>query len=353
MDNVPTANVEAKGSQPVAPWLSVLAPVYNLELYLQEFLESVLLQTDESIEIIAVDDASTDGSMAILREFQARHPEKLTILQHPVNRGLSAARNTMLDAARGTFVWFLDADDVLMPGSVKELKAIVDRENPDLVLFDYCKLRAKIRLKHRLRGELHCRTFSGTADQKLTDRASLVRGLFTMGQMHVWSKVSRRTLWADDLRFPEGKYFEDMAVSPRLAIRARSYYYVPSVWVAYRQREGSIVSTPSLQKLLDRSEALVSFMDEFRRAELNPDAESKFMISHTAARNFIAAAKGTSGLDDTARDARLQLYRSNFMRSIAMSLAELRSGYFKRGWFWRWLRLSHWLEKAAPTRNRS
>lgn len=335
------------------PWLSILVPVYNVERYLQECLESVMTQAGDGVEVIALDDVSTDGSAAVLADFEMRYGAGFKVMKHLQNRGISVARNTLLDAARGRYVWFMDSDDLLLPNAVSELRRIVDREDPDLVLCDYRKLRSKTKLKHRLRGEFHCRAFSGLENQKVTDRSSLVCGLFAPGQMHVWSKVSKRSLWADDLRFPEGKYFEDLSISPRLAIRAQSYYYAPRVWLAYRQREGSIMSTPSAQKLNDRSESLVGFVDEFRRIESSPSAEANFLISHTVAKNFIAAAKSVSGSSGSDRMARLKKYQSDFMRSIAMPLIDIRSGYFKRGWIVRWLRLSYWLRQVAALENGS
>ncbi|HEY8940494.1 MAG TPA: glycosyltransferase family 2 protein, partial [Cellvibrio sp.] len=89
------------------PWLSVLIPVYNVADYVVECLESIVLQSIPGIEIIAVDDCSTDNSLAILQDFAQNSLVPIKILQHPHNRGLSAARNSLLDAASGDYVWFI------------------------------------------------------------------------------------------------------------------------------------------------------------------------------------------------------------------------------------------------------
>lgn len=331
------------------PWLSILLPVYNVERYLRECLDSVMSQATESVEVIAVDDVSTDGSLVILQQYEAQYGSRFKVMRHPRNRGLSVARNTLLEAAQGRYLWFVDSDDLLLPGAVKELKEIVDRKDPDLVLCDYRKLRAKTKLKHRLRGELHLRTFSGPAEQLISDISVQVRGLFELGQMHAWSKISKRSLWAAGLRFPEGKCYEDMFVSPRLAIHARTCYYAPRVWVAYRQREDSIMAMLSPQKLSGLSEALVGFPDEFLDVEPRPDIDTRFLISHVAARNFIGVARKFSRIKGANSREPIASNLDNFIHSTMLPLEELRLEYLKRGWIRRWAQLSFWSKQADST----
>lgn len=333
-----------------APWLSILLPVYNVERYLRECLDSIMSQAVAGVEVIALDDVSTDGSMAILADYVARYGSRFKTMQHPRNRGISIARNTLLAAAQGRYVWFMDSDDLLLPNAVEELKGIVDREDPDLVLCDYRKLRVRMKLKHRLRGEFHCRAFVGPANQKLSDRSVLVSGLFQLGQMHVWSKVSKRHLWGDDLLFPEGKYFQDMFTMPLLALRAKTFYYAPKVWVAYRQREGSIQSTPSLHKFGHLSESLLGFSEQFGKVEPNASADARFLVSYICAKNFVSVSKNLFKRKPPEMQAIYAWYHANFIDSIAVSLDDLRHGYLKRGWIWRWAQLSRWLNEPQLQR---
>ena len=120
-----------------APWLSILLPVYNVEPYLRECVESIASQADDGVEIMLVDDVSTDGSRSLLHTLQGELKGRLRLLQHQVNGGLSAARNTMLEAATGEYVWFLDSDDVLAPGAIADLKSVVERDRPDFVMCDF------------------------------------------------------------------------------------------------------------------------------------------------------------------------------------------------------------------------
>lgn len=327
------------------PWLSVLIPVYNVAPYLRQCLESVLTQADAGVEVLLVDDCSTDGSGALMQELAGGRAQ-VRCLRHERNSGLSAARNTLLAQARGDYVWFLDSDDFLEPGAIAGLRAIVAGQAPDLVLCDFRMLREPMRLKHRLRGELHMHTFRGPARTLLRDRSQLLRGLFESGQMHSWSKIARRSLWGEDLRFPVGRYFEDMATTPFLALRARSYWYEPAVWVAYRQRAGSILRSPDIRKATDMAEALLGLPEACAGQALDPAA--RFAWAHFAARNFIAAARLASGILRGEAPAQIRRYRDGLARSAPLTAAELLTQYLRRGWWWRGLRLRYWLRRAQP-----
>ena len=106
--------------QETCPEVSVVVPVYNKAPYLAACLESVLAQTLPSLELICVDDGSTDGSREILDRFAERDP-RVKVICHDRNRGAAAARNLGLDAANGEFVQFTDADDLLDPDALRLL----------------------------------------------------------------------------------------------------------------------------------------------------------------------------------------------------------------------------------------
>ena len=143
------------------PWLSVLVPVYNVSAYVEACLHSIIEQADDGVEILALDDAGSDDSWAKVGRIAQQHPQQLRLLRHERNRGLSAARNSLLAQARGRYVWFLDSDDILLPGAITGLRAVIARDAPDLVLCDFAYLRERKALKHRLRGEHHVRSFAG------------------------------------------------------------------------------------------------------------------------------------------------------------------------------------------------
>lgn len=113
--------------------VSVVVPIYNVSEYLVECLESLKKQTLTQIEVIMVNDGSTDDSGKIAEQYQDKNPNFM--LLNKENRGLSAARNTGMDVARGKYVYFLDGDDYLAENALESLYAIAEREKLDVVKF--------------------------------------------------------------------------------------------------------------------------------------------------------------------------------------------------------------------------
>lgn len=332
-------SVAAMGSAPPpTPWLSVLVPAYNATPYLSECVESVLAQGVAGVELIVLDDCSRDGTAALLKVLEERWSGSLQVQTHARNQGLSAARNTLLDHAQGEYVWFLDADDKLLPGVVAQLQTLIAREGPDLVLCDFEVLRSERRAKHWLRGEHHRTSFFGAASVPLRDPDALLSGLLFAGQLHAWSKVSRRSLWHAGLRFPPGQYFEDMATMSLLALQAKSGYYVPRPWVAYRQHDSSILANANWKKALDQSRALVPLNQALPAHACGASTRVKLSLAHQSARNLIGAMRYLLAQSNRAEEAaQLPLLarqlRQNFRESSPLGARELANAYLKRGWF--------------------
>ena len=115
--------------------LSIIIPVYNVEKYLAECLDSVCSQTLKDLEIICIDDGSTDSSLEILESFARREP--CIKIVHQENAGQGAARNRGLVSAQGEFVYFADADDALTGSySFAQLMGEMMRDNLDVLFFD-------------------------------------------------------------------------------------------------------------------------------------------------------------------------------------------------------------------------
>src|SRR5689334_9186190 len=118
--------------------VSIIVPVYNVERYLGECLDSILSQDFEDFEIVAVDDCSQDGSSEILRQY-AERDARIKIIVMPQNRGLGAARNAGLAAATGRYVWFIDSDDSIRPGSLSAIMARAEETGAEVVLFGWAR----------------------------------------------------------------------------------------------------------------------------------------------------------------------------------------------------------------------
>ena len=323
------------------PWLSILIPVYNVAPYVQECLESVAIQIVPGVEIILLDDCSTDNSLSLLQAFAEHSLAPITILRHEQNRGLSAARNTLLDHARGNYVWFLDSDDALQPNALVELQQISRQYLPDLVLCDFRVWREQQRWKHIWRGENHTATFAGAKQTLLTNPLQLFEGIYKQRNLHIWSKISKRSLWGNDLRFPEGRVMEDMVVTPRLMLRVQTYFYQPSVWVAYRQRDGSILSSSSQKKIDDMSVACTGVLDLWLQKHPRLSQRARFYFSYFCVKTHICVARDMRSLHQNPTPD-LEVYRARFFGHIGWSKAQLCWAYLKRGWL---LRLKRFMQE--------
>lgn len=320
-------------------WLSVLVPVYNVQEFVRDCIESIVLANDtDGIEIIMLDDCSTDDSRAAA-EILCETYGCVRLIFNSRNVGLSAARNKLIDASRGEFIWFLDSDDMLLPGAVDRLRGIALGPAPDIILCDY-----------QMKSSVRKRTFKGPSGKLGTERRALVRGIFAFRKMHSWSKISRRRLWSDDLRFPVGKCFEDIATTPWLLLRATSFYYIAEPWVFYRSRPGSIMAMVAKSpKMFDRAknddlaEALLGFWQFFEQ-ELGPlDRRTRYYIGHFCGKEYTKIAarliranlgRGYAGLRDE-----LGRYLAITQQCSPLSFRKLGGEYLRRLRIDRWLHL--------------
>ena len=120
---------------PSTPLFSIIIPVYNVESYLAQCLDSLLAQTLDDFEAIVVDDVSTDGSKALALSYAERFPGKFRVIAHEVNTRQGGARNTGIDAAKGQYILFLDSDDYLKPETLQTVADAMERENANIVEF--------------------------------------------------------------------------------------------------------------------------------------------------------------------------------------------------------------------------
>lgn len=221
------------------PAVSVIVPVYNTEKFLSRCIMSLVNQ-DCGIyyEIIAVNDGSTDSSGEILESLAARYDFIRVVTRE--NGGLSRARNTGLENARGDYVAFVDSDDFVSPQYIGRLYAAAESADADIVCCNYRNTdeggaRGLDNFLYRK---------SGCIDGKSAFKAALCD--ITV-RSYVWNKLYRRTLFtAHGVEFPPDMCFEDFAVVPRLFYYADRVAFIPDTLYCYIHRRGSI--TGSIRK---------------------------------------------------------------------------------------------------------
>ncbi|GGU72635.1 glycosyl transferase [Streptomyces filipinensis] len=240
------------------PRFSLIVPCFKVQGFLRECLDSVLLQSFNDFELIAVDDRSPDGCGAILDEYAARDP-RVRVLHLPENVGLGRARNAGMPHATGDYLFFLDSDDTLTPGA---LRAITDRlaeaGDPDVLVFDYARTywwggTRRNALAHLL-GEAGPDPFTAEEFPQILDLL-----------MVVWNKVYRREfVESEGFAFPPG-YYEDTPWTFPAMLSARRIATLDRVCLNYRQRrQGNILSTTSRKHfdIHDQYERVFAFVGQ-------------------------------------------------------------------------------------------
>ena len=221
--------------------LSIIIPVYNVEAYIEECLDSVVAQSDAkaNIECIIVDDCSPDGSMDIVWRFVDNYQGaiRFRMLRHEVNRGLSAARNTGIDAATGDYVFFIDSDDYLMEHGLKTLvDGLLANPDADVVQGNSLFLGKNVYIKRKEPFVLL---------SKKERLSALVNSLITCNS---WNRLVRRSVLIDNrVFFKEGIIFEDYPWSYQLMAVVQKVLVLPQVTYYYRLNANSIIHTRQLK----------------------------------------------------------------------------------------------------------
>lgn len=315
----------------IKPWLSILIPVYNVEPFLRECLESVFLQVDERVEIITLDDQSTDSSFALLKTLQQEVSLNINVMQNDINTGISGVRNNLLQAATGEYIWFLDSDDVLAKGAVAQLKKIVDIHHPDMVICDYEIWRSdSTSIASVAKPNKYIQGFAGAARKFIEDPIKLFSGLYQCGKLHCWSKIFKRELWGNGLQFPEGKYFEDMVVIPRIALQVKSFYYVPEAWIWYRKRAGSILAVPSRKKVDDMAAGINDIFKLWLDKYPNMPFSVRMIFIRYAVKVYFFTLRELKKIGQDDRET-IQHYRSLMFKNIHCNKFKLVAYYLRSG----------------------
>ncbi|MCW2884242.1 MAG: CDP-glycerol glycerophosphotransferase [Streptosporangiaceae bacterium] len=219
--------------------LSVVVPVFGVEDFLAECLDSILAQSPEDIEVIAVDDCSPDRCGEILDTYAARDP-RVRVLHLDHNAGLGAARNIGFEQAAGEYVWFVDSDDWLAEGSVATVLDRLERVHPDVLIIDFAQAFPDGRIERDVWQKLF-RDPPPPETFTLAGRPALLNMI-----MCAWNKVVRREFLAGlGLRFGTG-FYEDIAVTYPMLLAADRLALLDRVCYYYRRgRPGAILNTSS------------------------------------------------------------------------------------------------------------
>lgn len=226
--------------------ISIVVPVYNVELYLADCLESILLQDFEDYEVLCVNDGSTDRSLEILREYAEKN-RKIKLINNAVNGGLSYSRNCGLRHAVGEYILFVDSDDMLQQGALKILSEEAARFDTDIIYFDMTiKNEGQWTQENEVLLQKH-----GVYNGVHTGQDLFVE-LYHNNQVIVEAPrqlLSRRFIEENQLHFYEGILHEDNLFSVICAMKAQKVFYLQRELYIYRRRDGSIMSQMNVHRM--------------------------------------------------------------------------------------------------------
>jgi len=232
-----------------SPAISVIIPVYNVEDYLEECIDSALAQTETDFEIICVNDGSTDGSRAILEGYSKRD-KRIRIIDKE-NGGQSTARNMGLDAANGQYIYYLDADDMIHQDALSVCRTTADTYQLDAFFFDGHTIHENGVIQKK-RPDV-CFPQEEHYDGIVMSGAELLSEMIKIEKFRVIVGVQfvrRDLLLKHNLKFSEGVIFEDSDYSIRLYLLAERVMHKPEGLFIRRIREGSTLTSGFTAKRL-------------------------------------------------------------------------------------------------------
>ena len=244
--------------------ISIIIPVYNAEPYLEKCLTSVLGQTHSEIEVILIDDCSTDNSVEIINAY-ANSDSRVRVFQNEKNSLIGVSRNLGIREAKGEYIWFVDADDWLDLDACNYIvTALKENENTDLMLFGYERHLPDKRIKKKIPSS------QINSENAFAFYLQLRKGFCPMCLAYVYSK---ELLIRHQIFFRENVYYEDVAFS------AKAIYFMKNIFILQkslyhynRENQSSITSTKSKKKIKD----LISAHEDIQNFLVNENVLQKY-----------------------------------------------------------------------------
>ncbi len=272
------------------PLVSVIVPVYNVELYIEECLDSVVKQTYQELQIIVVDDGSTDASSQKVQPYLS--DGRVQFIEQ-ANKGLSGARNTGLEVASGKYVLFVDSDDYIKLTAIEELVRLIEKKQVDLIRFNgrafLDELNTPIEQNNY---DFSHRIQEGT--KYIHDRFKVNRRTFA-SPVYLYM-VKREVIEKNKLSFYEGILHEDELFTTQIFLNSHSMVYENAFYYNRRYRENSIMTNQSPERLERTVDSYSIIFKELERLYVNNaySKEQKKLIKRQMISIYSGLKKSTS-----------------------------------------------------------
>jgi glycosyltransferase involved in cell wall biosynthesis len=215
--------------------ISVIVPVYNIEKYIRRCVESVVKQSYKNLEIILINDCSTDGSPELCDKL-ATKDNRIKVIHQPENQGLSVSRNTGVEHSTGEIIAFIDGDDYVVEDYIARLYGLMKEHNADITITAFINEYEETGKRKQIRKQP---LYTIVLEKQEIMEAYLYQRHFITS---AWAKIFKKSI-IDGLPFPPGKINEDVGVFYRYIDRANRVVYRSSPDYIYIQRTSSIIST--------------------------------------------------------------------------------------------------------------
>lgn len=238
--------------------ISIIIPVYNVEEFLDQCISSVVQQTYNNLEIILIDDGSSDNSGKICDEW-AKKDKRIKVI-HKENGGLSDARNVGINLAKGEYISFIDSDDYILETYFEYLYNLIITTNSDLSV---CRCK-KVDEKGNQIARIKQKQFK---DKLLTGNINCMRDFLCNYDIDTvaWGKLYRKSLFNTGIRYPVGRYHEDVWTTYKLIARCNKIIIGSEALYCYRQRNSSINHSFSHRRHLDAIEGKIKKYEYIKR----------------------------------------------------------------------------------------
>ena len=253
--------------------ISVIVPIYNVEKYLSQCIDSIINQTYKNLEIILVNDGSPDKCGAICDEYSNKD-ERIKVI-HKKNGGLSDARNAGLDIATGDFISFVDSDDWIDIDTYEIMMNNIIKYNADIAVSNINYVYDEKSKPKYNEENIHIFNREEAMNELIHD--GLVQAV-------VWNKIYKKELLYN-MKFKVGKLNEDEFFTYKICARAEKIVYIPNTLYQYRQRENSIMSTYSLKRL-DSVEALYERLNFIKNEFPTLYNDEKYILCNSCIYNY-------------------------------------------------------------------
>lgn len=262
----------------MAPYFSIILPIYNVEQYLKRCVRSVIDQDFDDYEIILVNDGSTDGCLGLCDELARQHSCIRVI--HKENGGLSSARNAGLEIARGQYIWWVDSDDWIEPGALNCLYQATAEKSPDMVKFNYYRVEQETTA---VQSSAQPGLYTGIEIEQLRNLAFYFPGKFTLS---AWSYIYRQDfLRKHKLTFVSERSVgsEDYLFNLEALLLAQSACVISDILYDYEQRAGSLTQKYRVQLPQKYTQLYLLLRERYEKAGKLGQYESKicrFFVWH-------------------------------------------------------------------------